>query len=66
MYFLNLIANISDSAKFLKYITPFGYTEGADIVSNASLDTGLVLLGMLYCVIGVVVAFMKYCKKDIA
>lgn len=66
MYFLNLIANISDSAKFLKYITPFGYTEGADIVSNASLDTGLVLLGMLYCVIGIGVAFMKYCKKDIA
>lgn len=66
MYFLNLIANISDSVKFLKYITPFGYTEGADIVSNASLDTGLVLLGMLYCVIGIGVAFMKYCKKDIA
>lgn len=66
MYFLNIIANISDSAKFLKYITPFGYTEGADIVSNASLDTGLVLLGMLYCVIGIGVAFMKYCKKDIA
>ena len=66
MYFLNLIANISDSAKFLKYITPFGYTEGADIVSNASLDIGLVLLGMLYCVIGIGVAFMKYCKKDIA
>lgn len=66
MYFLNLIANISDSAKFLKYITPFGYTEGADIVSNVSLDTGLVLIGMLYCVIGIGVAFMKYCKKDIA
>ena len=66
MYFLNLIANISDSVKFLKYITPFGYTEGADIVSNASLDTGLVLIGMLYCVIGIGVAFMKYCKKDIA
>lgn len=66
MYFLNLIANISDSAKFLKYITPFGYTEGADIVSSASLDTGLVLFGMLYCVIGIGVAFMKYCKKDIA
>ena len=66
MYFLNIIANISDSAKFLKYITPFGYTEGADIVSNVSLDTGLVLIGMLYCVIGIGVAFMKYCKKDIA
>lgn len=25
MYFLNLIANISETAEFLKYITPFGY-----------------------------------------
>ncbi|MBQ3512766.1 MAG: ABC transporter permease subunit [Lachnospiraceae bacterium] len=66
LYFLNIIANISDSAKFLKYITPFGYTEGADIISNVSLDAGLVVLGMLYGVIGIVVAFMKYCKKDIA
>lgn len=30
---LNLIANITDSADFLRYITPFGYAEGADIVT---------------------------------
>ncbi|MGN1451908.1 MAG: ABC transporter permease subunit [Eubacteriales bacterium] len=40
MYFLNIIANIADSAEFLKYITPFGYCDGADIVSNGSLDHG--------------------------
>ena len=32
MYFLNLIANIAKAAEFLKYITPFGYCEGSDIV----------------------------------
>ncbi len=26
-YFLNIIANLTEDAKFLKYITPFGYTE---------------------------------------
>ena len=31
MYFLNLIANIADVAEFLKYITPFGYCEGAEL-----------------------------------
>lgn len=36
MYFLNLIANIAEVAEFLKYITPFGYCEGADIVSSGS------------------------------
>lgn len=65
MYFLNIVANISDSAEFLKYITPFGYTEGADIVANGSLDIAMVLLGMAYTAIGIAAAYWKYCKKDI-
>lgn len=65
MYFLNLIANISEGAEFLKYITPFGYAEGADIVTNGSLDVGLVLIGMLYMVIGIAAAYWEYGKKDI-
>ena len=65
MYFLNLIANITESAEFLKYITPFGYTEGADIVLNGELDTGLVVLGLAFGVIGIVAAYCRYCKKDI-
>lgn len=65
MYFLNLIANISDSAKFLKYITPFGYTEGADIVTSGKLDPVLLGLGMLYGVLGICAAYRRYCKKDI-
>lgn len=65
MYFLNLIANISDSAQFLKYITPFGYAEGSDIVTNVGLDVTFVLLGILYGIIGIAAAFVRYCKKDV-
>lgn len=65
LYFLNLVANISDSAAFLSYITPFGYTEGADIVENGCLDLLLVLLGMTFATIGVIAAYAWYCKKDI-
>ena len=65
MYFLNIIANISDQAKFLKYITPFGYANGADIVENGSLNTGMVLTGMLFAVIGILTAYWKYSRKDI-
>lgn len=65
MYFLNLIANISDEAEFLKYITPFGYAEGTDIVTDANLDGGLVALGMLFCLIGIGAAFWQYCRKDL-
>ena len=65
LYFLNLIANISETAEFLKYITPFGYAEGADIVTNGRLEEGLVFLGMLYGIIGIAAAFSWYCRKDI-
>ena len=65
MYFLNIIANISEKAEFLKYITPFGYAEGADIVSNASLDGKLLLVGMAFALVGVAAAYFWYSRKDI-
>ncbi len=65
MYFLNLIANIADTVKFLKYITPFGYCEGADIVSNGRLDGVMVAVGTVIGIVGVMIAYLKYTKKDI-
>lgn len=66
MYFLNLISNMTKSAEFLKYITPFGYCEGADIVTNGRLDAARVAIGMLCAVIGTAAAYAKYLKKDIS
>lgn len=65
MYVLNLIANIAEIAEFLKYITPFGYCEGADIVTNGSLDGTMVAIGMTIGIVGVVIAYLHYTKKDI-
>lgn len=65
MYFLNLVANISEQAEFLKYITPFGYADGADIVSKLCLDGKLVLIGMLSAAAGIVLGYIKYCSKDV-
>ena len=65
MYFLNLISNIADVAEFLKYITPFGYCEGADIIANGSLDITLVVIGAVIGISGIIVAYMQYTKKDI-
>ena len=65
MYFLNLIANIADVAGFFKYITPFGYCEGADIVSNGSLDCTLVVIGVVIGISGIIITYLKYTKKDI-
>lgn len=65
MYFLNIIANITESAEFLKYITPFGYTEGANIVTDLKIDGPMAALGMVYCAVGILAAYWEYNRKDI-
>lgn len=65
MYVLNLISNIAEVAEFLKYITPFAYCEGAEIVSNGCLDMVKVVIGMILGTIGIVCAYWYYIKKDI-
>ncbi|WP_294907840.1 ABC transporter permease subunit [uncultured Ruminococcus sp.] len=66
MYFLNIIANLTESAEFLKYITPFGYADGAEIVRNVSLDMNMIAIGILFAVIGISAGFVKYGRKDIS
>lgn len=66
MYFLNLIANMTESAGFLKYLTPFGYCEGADIVTEGKLDATLLAVGMAFTCVGIAAAYWKYGRKDIS
>lgn len=65
MYFLNLIANLAEAAEFLKWITPFGYCEGADIVTEGRLHAAYITVGILFCAIGIAAAYGKYRKKDV-
>ncbi|MBQ9961252.1 MAG: ABC transporter permease subunit [Firmicutes bacterium] len=66
LYFMNLIKNITDEAEFLKYVTPFAYCDGADIVDAGSLDGMLVGLGMGYMTVALAIGFWWYRRKDIA
>lgn len=65
MYFLNIVANLSENGRFLKNITPFGFAEGADIVAEGCLDTGRILLGMSICAAAIAVGYWHYHRKDI-
>ncbi len=65
MYFLSLTANITKSAAFLKYITPFSYCSGADIVSSGSLDGKLIAAGAALGAAGILTAFLVYTRRDI-
>lgn len=64
-YFLNIIANLTEDAKFLKYLTPFGYTEGSDIISGGKIEIKYLSVGLLFTALGITAAFIKYRKKDI-
>ena len=65
LYCLNLVANITESADFLKYMTPFGYCDGADIVSSGSLNGTMIAIGMVMGIAGIASAHLYYTKKDI-
>ena len=65
MYMLNLLANITESVEFLKNITPFGYCDGADVVTNGKLDIAMVLIGMGIFSAGIAAGYLRYTKKDI-
>lgn len=65
-YFLNIVANLSEDAKFLKYITPFGYTESADIIAEGSINMQYLSVGVVFALLGIAAAYYRYCKKDIA
>ncbi len=64
-YFFNLIANLTESAEFLKYLTPFGYTDSAYILNNHALEGKYLLVGLLLSAVSLLLGFRHYCKKDI-
>ncbi len=66
LYFMNIVANLTDELEFLKYITPFGYTDGAYIIANTTLRGDYLAVGALFTAIGITAGYVKYTKKDIA
>jgi len=65
MYMINAIANIADAVKFLKYVTPFGLTNSADIVIDMSIEWPIIIIFTVVCLVALVSAFEYYKRKDI-
>lgn len=66
LYFMNIICNISDSAEFLRWVTPYAYAEASNIISESKLEYGLIAVGMGIAAVGVAAGYFRYLKKDIA
>lgn len=65
-YFMNIVSNLTEDAELLKYITPYGYTDGGDIVNANGLEWKYVAVGAAFSIISITLAYLKYRKKDIA
>ncbi len=65
LYFLNIIANMTEKAKFLEYFTPFAYAEGAEVISSG-VNRLYLTLGALCAVALLSAGFWIFRKKDIA
>lgn len=65
-YFLNLVANLTEKARFLKYFTPFGFTDSADIIANGRMEAKYLWVALMVTLVGIAVGFWKYERKDIA
>ena len=66
LYFINILANLTEDLKFLKFITPYSYADGAHIVPEKSIEMKYLAVGLVLTVLGIAAAYLKYRKKDIA
>ncbi|MBQ3079450.1 MAG: ABC transporter permease subunit [Clostridia bacterium] len=66
MYFMSLVTNLIDSLEFLRYLTPFGFTDAARIIESNSLEWKYVASGAVFTCVSTALAFVKYERKDIA
>ena len=64
-YLLNILANLTEDLKLLKFITPFSYTDGAYIVPNGALEVKYLATGLAFTALGIIAAYLKYTKQDI-
>ena len=65
LYFLNILANLTKGADVLKYLTPFGYADGSDIITHGAINGTRLLAGLGFAACGLVLAYIRYNRKDI-
>jgi ABC-2 type transport system permease protein len=65
-YFMNIVSNLTEEVEFLKYITPFGYTDSSFIIKEQTLDFKYLYVGLIFFAVATIAAFWRYNKKDIS
>lgn len=66
LYVLDLMSRITDEMDFLKYITPFYYSNATDIfASQGEMDLTLATIGCTVTVAGILATYIIYSRRDI-
>ncbi len=65
-YAYDLMARVIPDLSDYKLLSPFSYANAADVFSTGEVESGALVLGMLVMVASVVVAYVRYTKRDLA
>jgi len=65
-YFANLLSNMMEKTSWLKYLTPYGYTDSADILTEQALNGRYLAAGGVIATAALAAAFWKYGRKDLS
>ncbi len=64
-YFFNIMANITEKADWMKYLTPFSFTDGADIVLDKKLDMKYISIWLVISLLSLIYGFWNYGRRDL-
>lgn len=65
-YAYDLMARVIPDLSDYKLISPFSYANAADVFSTGEVEVAALVLGMIVMVVSVVVAYVRYGKRDLA
>ena len=64
-YFLNIISEIAESTKFLKYISIFSLADIRNVISNISINPLLAILSIGITIVFMILTMIHYEKKEL-
>ena len=65
LFFLDVIATLTDQFEFLKYFTPYEYVNAVDIINNHAINWIYLIISLGLIILSIFSSWYFYNKKDI-
>lgn len=66
MFAADMMCRIIPAIENVKYVTPFYYSNGADIFTSGKIDGAMLMIGIGIMAAALVTAYIRYVRKDLA